>query len=117
MRWGVVPSAVDLRGGVECVCNGVQIVREQMLVAVEGQPTADLCPSSFWTTLMLAPDLMVNEAYVWRRSCNRTPSHPSTAAGRAHSGPWGVGLMPANLVARNLDLGTWIPATESVTSC
>ncbi len=30
-------SAVDLRGGVECVCDGVQIVREQMPVAVEGQ--------------------------------------------------------------------------------
>jgi hypothetical protein len=35
--------------------------------------TAVLWPGSLCTTFTFAPELMANEAHVWRRSCNRMP--------------------------------------------
>jgi hypothetical protein len=36
--------------------------------------------------LTFAPSLIANDAQVWRRSCSRTPSHPSTARRRLGEG-------------------------------
>ncbi len=36
--------------------------------------------------MTFAPSLIANDAQVWRRSCSRTPSHPSTARRRLGEG-------------------------------
>jgi hypothetical protein len=68
----------SLRSRVERGRDGVQVVGEQMPVSVQSQHRGLVRPRSRCTTFTFAPALIARDAHVWRRSCSRAPSQPST---------------------------------------
>jgi hypothetical protein len=66
-------------GSVESVRHRVEIVGEQVAVAVQRQHRR-LVAQQLLHHSDVRPGVIANDAQVWRRSCSRTPSIPSTAA-------------------------------------